>query len=98
MFKSSVKTLHDLFICPVFMCPKVRPRSNLADVGAECAHDEIYMYTHTRQSSLNPKSKTLEPDRPQHDRPAACVIAQQYSSVTLVLLRCHSRKEQFDSH
>jgi hypothetical protein len=29
----------------------------------------------------------------QHDRPAACVIAQQYSSATYVLLRFHSRKD-----
>jgi len=28
------------------------------------------------------------------DRPAVCVIAQQYSSVTLVPLRSHSRKEK----
>jgi hypothetical protein len=29
---------------------------------------------------------TLEPDRPQHDRPVACVIAQRYSSATLFLI------------
>jgi hypothetical protein len=28
----------------------------------------------------------MKPYRPQHDRPAACVIAQQYSSVTLHLI------------
>jgi hypothetical protein len=38
------------------------------------------------------QSNTLECDRPQHDRPAACVIAQQYSSVTLVLLGFHFGK------
>jgi len=32
----------------------------------------------------NPHS-TLDPDRPQHDRPVVCVIAQQYSSATLFL-------------
>jgi hypothetical protein len=36
----------------------------------------------------------LENDRPQHDRSAACVIAQQYSSATLVSRRSHSRKEK----
>ena len=36
-------------------------------------------------------SSTLESDRPQHDSPTACVIAQQYSSATLVSLRFHSR-------
>jgi len=34
---------------------------------------------------------TLENDRPQRDRPLACVIAQQYSSVTSVSLRSHCR-------
>jgi hypothetical protein len=37
---------------------------------------------------------TLEPDRPQHDRRAACVIAQQYSSPIFVSLRFHSRKKK----
>ena len=41
---------------------------------------------------------TLEPDRPQHDRPAASVIAQQYSSATFVSLCYHSRKEIFGVH
>jgi len=36
----------------------------------------------------------LETDRPQHYRSAACVIAQQYSSATLVSLRCHSCQEK----
>jgi hypothetical protein len=40
-------------------------------------------------------SSTREPDRPQHDRPAARVIAQQYSSSTVVSLRFLSRKENF---
>jgi hypothetical protein len=39
-------------------------------------------------------SDTEEPDRPQHDRPAERVIAQQYSSSSFVLLRRHSRKEK----
>jgi hypothetical protein len=36
----------------------------------------------------------LEPDRSQHNRPAACVIAQQYSSTNFVSLRFLSRKEK----
>jgi len=40
------------------------------------------MQLQNTESSLNPNSNSLEPDRPQHDRPAACVIAQQYSSAT----------------
>ena len=47
----------------------------------------------TRESVWNPHSSTMEPDRPQHDRPAACVIAQQYSSSTFVSFRFHFRKE-----
>ena len=37
----------------------------------------------------------METDRPQHERPTAYVIAQQYSSATLISLRFHSRKEKF---
>jgi hypothetical protein len=36
----------------------------------------------------------LETDRLQHDRSAAWVIAQQYSSTTLVSWRFHSHKEK----
>jgi hypothetical protein len=35
----------------------------------------------------------LEGDPPLDDRPAPCVIAQQYSSATFVSLRFQSRKE-----
>jgi hypothetical protein len=37
----------------------------------------------------------MEFDRPQHDRHAACVIAQQYFSTTCASLCFHSRKEKF---
>jgi hypothetical protein len=48
------------------------------------------------QGSLHPIHipNTLELNRPQHERPAACVIAQQYSSATFVSLRTHSRKKK----
>jgi len=36
-----------------------------------------------------------KPDRPQHDRPATCVITQQYSSTFLVSLISSSRNERF---
>jgi hypothetical protein len=55
----------------------------------------LYVYVYKRQSILKPNSSTLEPDRPQYDRTAACVIAQQYSSVTSLSLRFHHRKEKF---
>jgi hypothetical protein len=37
----------------------------------------------------------MQPDRPQHDRSTARVIAQQYSSSTFLSLRFQSRKEKF---
>ena len=39
------------------------------------------------KSILNPNTKHIEPDRP-----AACVIAQQYSSATFVPFYFHSTK------
>ena len=53
------------------------------------------MCVYARDSSRNPNLNTLELDRPQHDRPTACAIAQQYSSTTFVCLRFHIRKEEF---
>jgi hypothetical protein len=37
----------------------------------------------------------LEPDWPQHNRPAACVVTQQNYSVTFVSLQFHASKEKF---
>ena len=45
-------------------------------------------------SILNPNCNTPEPDRQEHNRPAACVLAQQYSSATFVLSRVHTRNEK----
>ena len=39
-------------------------------------------------------ANTLEHNRPQYERPAACIIAQKYSSATFVSLRSHSRKKK----
>jgi hypothetical protein len=36
----------------------------------------------------------MESSRPLHDRPAACVVAQQYSSATFVSLPFHSRTKK----
>ena len=38
---------------------------------------------------------TVETDSPQHDRPAVCVIAQQYSSLAFMMCRLWSLKEEF---
>jgi hypothetical protein len=37
----------------------------------------------------------MEPDWPQHDRPVAFVIAQQYSFAIVVSLRFHSSKKKY---
>jgi len=50
---------------------------------------------YTKESSRNPNSNTLEPDRPRHDLPASRVIAQQYSYSTLVSLRFNFLKKNF---
>jgi hypothetical protein len=55
------------------------------------------VYVYTRDASRNPNPNTLEPGRPQHDRPTACAIGQQYSSATFVCLPFHTRKEEFDA-
>jgi hypothetical protein len=52
------------------------------------------MCIYTSKSNLNPNSSTLEPDRPQHYRPTACVIAQQYSSATFVSFSFYFGKEK----
>jgi hypothetical protein len=52
------------------------------------------MYLQGSPVHIAANSNTLETDRPQRDRAAACVIAQQYPSATFVLLRFPSRKEK----
>jgi hypothetical protein len=54
----------------------------------------LYIY---KEVQLKSKLQQMEPDRPQRDRRAACVIAQQYSSATFVSMRFHSCKENFGS-
>jgi len=48
---------------------------------------------HEWESDWNPNCNILETDRPQHDRPATCVIAQQYSSAAVIPLHFQSREE-----
>ena len=45
--------------------------SRIVQVGIEYTYIQLHKYTQRRPGN------TLQPDRPQHDRPAACVIAQQ---------------------
>jgi len=53
-------------------------KSKFAPVGTEYRYGETYVYTQGRTVAVQTPN-TLEPDRQQHYRPAACVIAQQYS-------------------
>jgi hypothetical protein len=54
------------------------------------------IHTHTHAGTQKSTVKIQTPaDWPQHDRPVTCVIAQQYSSDTCLLLFFHSRKEKF---
>jgi hypothetical protein len=90
MFKSSVKTLPNLRSSYVPESPAqvkfgaCRNWVRAHTVKCICIHKAVQLKT---------KFQHTEPDRPQHDRPAACVIAQQYSFVTSVLLRCRSQRK-----
>jgi hypothetical protein len=56
------------------------PSLTFRRIRCKSQHGQLYI-----ESSSNPNSNTLEPDRPQHERPTICVIAQQYSSATFIL-------------
>jgi hypothetical protein len=53
----------------------------------------MHVFIYTSDSGQDPNRKALELNRAQHDRPAADVITQQYSSVTLISVRFLCRKE-----
>jgi hypothetical protein len=55
-----------------------------ASLNWVCIWSTIYVYT--TESSWNPNSETPEFDWPQRDRPAVCVITQQYSFSHLCLV------------
>jgi len=57
-----------------------------------CVGNCIRMYKGVQLEFQAPPTH-WETVRPQHDRPFACVIAQQYSSPTVVSLRFQSREE-----
>ena len=66
-----------------------------AQVGIECN----YSYLHTRIYLIQgcPVEIQLDTAWPQQERPAACVIAQQYSSFTVDSLSFHSGKGKLDA-
>jgi hypothetical protein len=53
-------------------------------MGMHMVNYTVHVYAST--STWNPNSNILMPDRAQNDRPATCVIAQQYSSAIFVSL------------
>jgi hypothetical protein len=53
---------------------------------------------YTREISLNTDSSTLVPDRPQRERLAVYLVAQQYSSATFLSFSFHSLKEHLGAH
>ena len=68
----------------------MRPKSNFAQVDIEYICGQMHVYLQESPNEIETPN-TLEPDQPQHDRLAASVIAQQYSSTIFVSSRCHSR-------
>jgi hypothetical protein len=52
------------------------------------------VYVCKRKTTLNANSNTLEPDRLQHVRLAACVIAQQKSFAKFSSLQFYSHKDK----
>jgi len=55
-------------------------------VGIQYSYDELYMCIQG-SAAVNANSGTLEPVGPRHYLPAACVIAQQYSSSNFAAAR-----------
>jgi len=69
---------------------KIRRKSNISQIESE--YNQVY--THIQGSPVEiPSSYTPELDRPQRNRLAASVIAQQYSSTTFFSLCFHSRND-----
>jgi hypothetical protein len=71
--------------------PKIRRKSNFSQVKIGYTKDQLYMYVQAGPVEI--KIPALEPDRPMNDHPIANVIAQQYSSLTLMSSYFHSCKE-----
>lgn len=62
-------------------------RKDLRKPELRTRYDQLYVHMCTKESVWSPNSSTPESDRQLHDRPAARVIAQQYSPAIF-----HSRK------
>jgi len=66
-----------------------------AQVGIECNYSRLPTRVYFIQGC--PVEIRLDTAWPQQERPAACVIAQQYSSLTVDSLSFHSGKENLDA-
>ena len=68
-------------------------KSNFGQVGTEYTCGQICMYIEDSPAEIITPN-TSGSDGPQQDRPAACVIIQQYSSAIYVRLRFHSSRQK----
>ena len=83
-----------------FLFWMVHHKSNFTQVRYEyvCVCVYIYMVNYMcidKDVQLESKPQNNEPDQPQHNCPAACIITQQYSSATFASLHFRSHKEKF---
>jgi hypothetical protein len=83
-FSDEVSTLTDVPASPV-------------QVRIQYKYAEIYRPIYTKRMQLNPNSNIIEPDGPPNNRPASCVIAQQYSSSTFLSLRFQTLIAKFEA-
>jgi hypothetical protein len=67
---------------------------NICSAAVMRTYDQIQTSEYARKSSKISNSNALKQDWQQHDSPAGCVIAQQYSSTPFVSSRFHSRKKK----
>jgi hypothetical protein len=65
--------------------------------GNEYMYNQRYVYIKVSPDEIQTSTNRFKHHCPQHDLPAACVIAQEYSSATFVSLRSHLRWKRFAS-
>jgi hypothetical protein len=58
----------------------------------------VHVYVQGIAVEIQAPAHWVEPDGSQHDCPAACVIAQQYSSTVFFSLCLYSHKRKFSTY
>jgi len=58
----------------------------------------VHVYVQVTDGEIQTLAHWVEPDGPQHDGPAASVIAQQYSSDAFISLCFYSQKRKFGTY